>query len=344
MTTSGLGLEEAISDGLELCGSEAMQSVRDVIAKVAGTHVTVLVLGESGVGKELVARALHHAPPRAGHPFLKVNCAALPEDLLESELFGHEQGAFTGAYRAKPGKFELAQGGTIFLDEIGEVPLRLQAKLLHVLQDGEFTRVGGERVTRSDVRVVAATNRDLEAAVRMGEFREDLYYRLDVITIRVPPLRDRPGEIPVLAEHFLRRFNAEYERSVTLSDAILRAFTNYAWPGNIRELENAVKRLVVLGGALWTGQDDVAGAGISTLASAMALVAAPPTGQTSLKTIAREAAREAESVVIRAALEHAKWNRTKAAPLLRISYRTLLNKITAYGLARRSPGDELFVA
>ena len=337
---------DAISDRLELCRSEAMQSVRDVIAKVAGANVTVLLHGESGVGKELVAHALHRAPPRASHPFLKVNCAALPEDLLESELFGHEKGAFTGAYRGKPGKFELAQHGTIFLDEIGEIPLRLQAKLLHILQDGEFARVGGEQMIHSDVRVIAATNRNLEAAIRAGSFREDLYYRLNVIAIRIPPLRDRLGEIAVLADHFLRRFNAEYGRSVAMSAATLRMFTDYAWPGNVRELENAVKRMVVLGSAV--ARVEVVTdpeAGIIAPAPAMALVSVPPTGPTSLKAIAREAARDAEVVLIRAALDRVKWNRTKAARLLQISYRTLLYKIGGYGLARLPSGDtELFVA
>jgi transcriptional regulator with GAF, ATPase, and Fis domain len=321
-----------------------MQSVRDVVAKVAGANITVLLLGESGVGKELVAHALHHVPPRASHPFLKVNCAALPEDLLESELFGHERGAFTGAYRGKPGKFELAQHGTIFLDEIGEIPLRLQAKLLHILQDGEFARVGGQRILQSDVRVIAATNRDLEAAVRAGRFREDLYYRLNVIVIRIPPLRDRPGEIPVLADHFLRQFNMEYGRSTVMSAETRRAFTDYAWPGNIRELENAVRRMVVLGSAP-ARPEPVMDAEAGLTVPARASFSSPPTGPMSLKTIAREAAREAEVAVIMAALDRVKWNRTKAARLLRVSYRTLLYKIGGYGLARLPAGDtERFVA
>jgi two-component system response regulator AtoC len=279
-----------------------MRSVRDVIARVAGDNVTVLLLGETGVGKELVAHALHRASPRASHPFLRVNCAALPADLLESELFGHQKGAFTGACRTKPGKFELARRGTIFLDEIGEVPLRLQAKLLHVLQDGEFARVGGESIIQSDVRVIAATNRDLEAVIGAGQFRDDLYYRLNVIAIRVPPLRDRPDEIPVLADHFLRRFNAEYGRSVAMSAATLRTLTDYAWPGNVRELENAVRRMVVLGSA-------------------------------------REATRDVECVVIRTTLDRVNWNRAKAARLLQINYRTLLNRIGEYGLAGLPSGN-----
>ena len=340
-------MREAVSDRLELCQSEALRSVRDVIAKVACANVTVLLLGESGVAKEHGAHAIPRAPGRARHPFLKVNCAALPEDLLESELFGHEKGAFTGAYREKPGKFELAGQGTIFLDEIGEIPLRLQAKLLHILQDGGSARVGGERIIHTDARVIAATNQDLEAAIRAGRFREDLYYRLNVIAIRVPPLRDRAGEIPILADHFLQRFNTEYGRSVEMSAATLRTFADHVWPGNIRELENAVRRLVVLGSDGLARREAVAdaAAGITAPAYAMALASVPATGPTGLKTIAREAAREVESVMIRAALDRVQWNRRKAARLLQISYRTLLNKIGGYGLARLPAGDaELFVA
>src|SRR3989454_8278213 len=236
-------------DGLEMCASSAMQEVRQLISKVASTTATVLLRGESGVGKEVVAHAIHQVSSRANKSFVKVNCAALPGELLESELFGHEKGAFTGAYRQKPGRFELAHQGTLMLDEIGEMPLRLQAKLLHVLQDGEFSRVGGEKVIGTDTRLIAATNRDLEASMRAHQFREDLYYRLNVIEIRIPPLRERRDEIPVLADHFLKKFNAQYGRSVEIPGETLRAFLDYEWPGNIRELENAVKRVVVLGSA-----------------------------------------------------------------------------------------------
>src|SRR5690242_4994776 len=187
-----------------------MRAVREMIGKVAATDAAVLLTGESGVGKEVVARAIHRASPRAARQFLKVNCAALPAELLESELFGHERGAFTGADRDRPGKFEQARHGTILLDEIGEVPLRLQAKLLHVLQDGEFTRVGGARIVENDVRVLAATNRDLEAEIQAGRFREDLYYRLNVIAIQIPPLRERRDEIPALIDHFLEKANTEF--------------------------------------------------------------------------------------------------------------------------------------
>jgi two-component system response regulator AtoC len=269
-----------------------------------------------------------------------VNCAALPEDLLESELFGHEKGAFTGADRRKPGKFELARHGTIFLDEIGEIPLRLQAKLLHILQDGEFARVGGEKIIQSDVRVVAATNRDLERAILAGKFREDLYYRLHVIAIRIPPLRERHEEIPVLVDHFLRRFNTEAGRSVAISAATLRTFREYPWPGNIRELENTVKRIVIVGGSRYVLPAMVSNAGAATITPAsssgasMAQPAADTTVPAGLKTIAREAARAAERVVIKVVLDRVGWNRARAARLLQISYRALLYKIVDYGLTK----------
>src|SRR3989442_10819937 len=240
---------------LTLCSSGKMQPIRDLVGKVAATNTTVLLRGESGVGKEVVARAIHKASPRAAKQFLKVNCAALPSELLESELFGHEKGAFTGAYRQKPGKFEAAHQGTLLLDEIGEMPLRLQAKLLHVLQDGEFSRVGGEKIIDTDVRLIAATNPDLEASMRAHQFREDLYYRLNVIEIRIPPLRERRNEIPGLVDFFLKTFNAQYGRSVDIPSETLRVFVDYHWPGNIRELENAVRRIKVLGSALSVHQE-----------------------------------------------------------------------------------------
>src|SRR5438445_3785377 len=246
---------------MALCTSSKMQPIRDLISKVASTNTTVLLRGESGTGKEVVARAMHKASPRAVRQFLKVNCAALPSELLESELFGHEKGAFTGAYRQKPGKFEAADQGTLLLDEIGEMPLRLQAKLLHVLQDGEFSRVGGEKIIGTDVRLIASTNRDLESAIRAHQFREDLYYRLNVIEIRIPPLRDRREEIAGLVDHFLTRFNSQYGRKVEIPPDTMRVFIEHHWPGNIRELENAVKRIVVLGSARPVHQEIAANLG-----------------------------------------------------------------------------------
>jgi two-component system, NtrC family, response regulator AtoC len=321
---------------LGLCNSSKMQPIRDLVSKVAVTNTTVLLRGESGVGKEIVARAIHTASPRAGRQFLKVNCAALPGELLESELFGHEKGAFTGAYRQKPGKFESADQGTLLLDEIGEMPLRLQAKLLHVLQDGEFSRVGGEKIIDTDVRLIAATNRDLEASMRAHQFREDLYYRLNVIEIRVPPLRERREEIPVLVDHFIRKFNAQYGRTVDVPAETLRAFVEYQWPGNIRELENAVKRIVVLGSARPVHIEivnNLNGARTAGSASVVALEARPNAdAPISLKDIARQAARDAERVAIKEVLDRVHWNRAKAARLLQISYKALLYKIVQCGL------------
>ena len=321
---------------LGLCGSGKMQPIRDLVSKVAVTNTTVLLRGESGVGKEVVARAIHKASPRSARQFLKVNCAALPGELLESELFGHEKGAFTGAYRQKPGKFEAADQGTLLLDEIGEMPLRLQAKLLHVLQDGEFSRVGGEKIIDTDVRLIAATNRDLEASMRMHQFREDLYYRLNVIEIRIPPLRERREEIPVLVDHFLRAFNTQYGRTVDVPAETLRAFVEYQWPGNIRELENAVKRIVVLGSSRPVHVEIVGNLNSARLGGRPGVVALEPRpnpdAPISLKDIARQAARDAERVAIKEVLDRVHWNRAKAARLLQISYKALLYKIVQCGL------------
>jgi DNA-binding NtrC family response regulator len=236
-------------DGAQPCwgnGAE-MRRVLTMVERVADSDVNVLVTGESGVGKEVIAQELHRRSPRRTRPFVKVNCAALPADLLESELFGHERGAFTGAQTTRVGKFEFANGGTIMLDEIGEMPLALQAKLLHVLQDRHFTRLGSNRPVETDVRVVAATNRDLEQMIRAGQFREDLYYRLQVIELRVPPLRERRDEIIPLVEFFLLRYAARYRRPAVRPSARLRdALQAYPWPGNVRELENVIKRFVIL--------------------------------------------------------------------------------------------------
>ena len=323
---------------MALCTSSKMQPIRELVAKVATTNTTVLLRGESGTGKEIVARAIHKASPRAAKQFLKVNCAALPGELLESELFGHEKGAFTGAYRQKPGKFEAADGGTLMLDEIGEVPMRLQAKLLHVLQDGEFSRVGGERIIGSDVRLIAATNRDLEASMRSHQFREDLYYRLNVIEIRVPPLRERREEIPGLIDHFLKKFNAQYGRAIDVPSETVRVLVDYHWPGNIRELENAVKRIVVLGSARPVHLEIAGniGKGSRPTPAGTSGVAAVPVvssdAMISLKEIARQAARDAERVAIKEVLDRVHWNRAKASRLLQISYKALLYKIVQCGL------------
>src|SRR5881409_486807 len=329
--------EQAMIEPLmALCTSSKMQPIRDLISKVASTNTTVLLRGESGTGKEVLARAIHKASPRAGKQFLKVNCAALPGELLESELFGHEKGAFTGAYRQKPGKFEAAHQGTLLLDEIGEMPLRLQAKLLHVLQDGEFSRVGGEKIIDTDVRLIAATNRDLEASMRAHQFREDLYYRLNVIEIRIPPLRERREEVPGLVDFFLKKFNAQYGRAVDIPAETMRVFVDYHWPGNIRELENAVKRVVVLGTARPVHVEMISNLNrgprmLTPGAPAMATIVSPD-APISLKDIARQAAREAERVAIKEVLDRVHWNRAKAARLLQISYKALLYKIVQCGL------------
>lgn len=309
----------------------AMKRVRALLDQVAPVNVTVLIQGESGVGKEVVARALHDASPRYGQAFIKVNCAALPEDLLESELFGYERGAFTGAVSRKPGKFEVADHGTIFLDEIGEMSPGLQAKLLQVLQDATFSRLGGNREIHVDVRVLCATHRPLVQMVAAGTFREDLYHRLNVVDIQVPPLRERREEIPLLVQTFLHRFALRYRKPLCEpSPALLRALDRYEFPGNIRELENMIKRVIVLGseqpvlGEL-TGVQR-ARRGPSRLAGLIETLAASA-GDVPLKEVGRLAALEAEKETIESILARTQWNRKKAAGLLGVSYKTLLQKI-----------------
>jgi two-component system response regulator AtoC len=322
-----------------LASTPAMRAVQEIINGVADTNTTVLIRGESGVGKELVARAIHAASPRHAHPFVKVNCAALPAELLESELFGHEKGAFTGAYRRKLGKFEFANKGTLFLDEIGELPHPLQAKLLHVLQDQEFSRVGGRELIRVDTRILASTNRNLEVALAAGQFREDLYYRLNVVEIRVPPLRERREEIPILVEVFLEEFQRQYGRKVELSPETMRCFTEYPWPGNVRELENLVKRLVVLGNVGKIQEELLSGLrnndGNGSKGAGADENPNPPAQldfSVGLRELGRRAARAAERRVIEEVLEQVRWNRSEAARVLKISYKTLLTRITECGL------------
>jgi two-component system, NtrC family, response regulator AtoC len=311
-------------------GHPRMRAIRSIIESIADTDTTVLIRGESGVGKDLVARAVHAASTRRTGPFVKVNCAAIPQGLLESELLGHEKGAFTGAHRRKPGQFEYANKGTIYLDEIAELPLGLQAKLLHVLQDFRFSRVGGHGLIDVDTRVIAATNRDLEEAMRHGQFREDLYYRLNVVEIRVPPLRERREEIPILASYFLAKFNAQYGRQKTLQPGTIARLKEYPWSGNVRELENAIRRLVVLTNGEQT---------IEALADRRRSgdVEAPqPIVTQSLREIARRGAREAERKALAEVLERVRWNRAEASRILKVSYKTLLNKICECGLTAPS--------
>jgi len=309
-----------------------MQAVRKLVEYVGHTDATVLIRGESGVGKDLVARAIHAASARRTGPFIKVNCAAIPAGLLESELFGHEKGAYTGAHRRQLGHFEYANKGTIYLDEIGELPLILQAKLLHVLQDFSFSRVGGHGLIDVDARVVAATNRDLDDAMKRGEFRKDLYYRLNVVEIRVPPLRERPEEIPELAAWFLAKFNVQYGRQKQLLPETMTRLRRYAWPGNVRELENVIRRLVLL------TDDEEAMAPLVARGSYAHAPAQRPIGAESLREIAGRARRQAERQALTEVLERVAWNRAKASRILGVTYRTLLNKITACGLTPPSRG------
>src|SRR5881296_129633 len=275
-----------------LDGSAGMRAIRAMVESIADTDATVLLRGESGVGKDLVAHAIHAASRRCNGPFIKVNCAAIPSELLESELFGHEKGAFTGAHRRKPGQFEYANKGTIYLDEIAELPLALQAKLLHVLQDFRFNRVGGHEPLEVDMRVIAATNRNLEEAMAGGEFREDFYYRLNVVEIKVPPLRERRAEIPRLAAWFLAKFNAQYGRSKQLSPETVARLTEHTWSGNVRELENAIRRLVVL-----TDSEQTIDALMTGRRNGHPEPPRPLVTE-SLREIARRGAREAERKVL----------------------------------------------
>jgi two-component system response regulator AtoC len=313
--------------------SAGMRAVETMVDAAAASDATVLIFGESGVGKELVARVIHQKSPRRHHAFVKVNCAALPMDLLESELFGHERGAFTGAYRRKPGKFELANGGSIFLDEIGELPLPLQAKLLHVLQDHEFSRLGSRQDVCVDIRVIVATNRDLARLVDHGRFREDLYYRLNVVTIDVPPLRERPEEIPILVDVFLDRYARQYLRPRSIiTPATMQLFRAYSWPGNVRELEHTIKRIVLLGSQDWLVEDLSHDVSLPPITSVVGTPGAPAAEAPSLTAIARAAALQAERRALKQVLDRVHWNRRQAARLLRVSYRTLRRKIEQCGL------------
>lgn len=332
-------LRAAVSDPLAdtVWKSEAMRQIRGVIDQISDTDVTVLIEGESGVGKEVVARAVHASSSRSGGPFVKVNCAALPEDLLESELFGYEKGAFTGANCRKPGRFEVADKGTIFLDEISEMSPALQAKMLQVLQDRVFTRLGGHSEIRVDVQIVSTTNRPLIGMVAQNQFREDLYFRLNVVNVSVPPLRDRLEEIPDLVGAFLRRSSIQYGKvQPELSAELLRAFHRYPFPGNVRELENMIKRIVVLESensildeiARHEAGEERRRTGLQTLLEEIEQTA----GDVPLREVGRRVALQAEREAIERVLRHTGWNRKQAAKLLNVSYKTLLQKIRECGL------------
>jgi len=353
--------------------SEKMRNIATVIEQVADSDVTVLIRGESGVGKELVSRAIHQRSTRKNRPFVKVNCAALPAELLESELFGHERGAFTGAATTRIGKFEQADGGTLFMDEIGEMKPALQAKLLHVLQDAEFTKLGSNKRVTVDVRVVAATNRDLEKMMLSGDFREDLYYRLKVIELTVPALNERRDEIPTLTDFFVARYSRKYNRPLKpISEQLRQMFLIYDWPGNIRELENMIKRVVILQDEHLVIREIERNmqrvAAVAAAAPAYAGIAAPAAigagpgapiayapppplpavdpgepvedtepvdeGGGSLASVAKAAAMKAERAAIEQTLRQVHWNRRKAAQILGVSYKTLLNKIKECGISR----------
>ena len=316
--------------------SEPMHAVYDVIEKVADTPSTVLITGESGTGKELIARALHENSPRRKKPFVSVNCAAIPPDLLESELFGYEKGAFTGAVTSKPGRFELAHGGTLFLDEIAEIPVSMQVKLLRALQEQQFERVGGIKTISVDSRLVAATNRDLKARLADGRFREDLYYRLNVVHVHLPPLRERPSDIPLLIDHFVRKFNEKLDRSVTgFEDAAMKQLLGYAWPGNIRELENVVERCMIFAKDGEVGAQhlptEIGDSQTELEPKLLAGIDATP-GETGLKEAVREATLKLEREFIGRALDQTGGNVTHTARLLKISRKSLQNKMKELGL------------
>jgi len=335
-------LVEVLADGSTfVASSPAMRKLRALVGEVAATDIPVLCTGESGTGKEVIARLLHLLSRRNHHPFLKVNCAALPGELLESELFGYEQGAFTGAVRPKPGKFELCNKGTILLDELAEMPPQLQAKLLHVLQDGEFTRLGGRARIKTDVRVVAATNVDIFAALASNRLREDLYYRLSAILLEVPPLRERREEIPALLRHFLVKYGGKAGLPSRRPSAAMMDFAVlYDWPGNVREMENFAKRYLALG-------ERALADGNGSYAWQRTIHAVSPTGEEdrnrfpNLKAHINGVKQDAESTIIRRTLEQTNWNRKEAARILQVSYKTLLGKLRDYALDEPQAGNTI---
>jgi DNA-binding NtrC family response regulator len=320
-----------VEQGNILTSNPQMLRIIDIARHVASTDVPVLILGESGVGKEVVASFIHDQSNRSDGPFVKVNCAALPHELLESELFGYERGAFTGAIRDKIGKFEQADKGTLLLDEIGEMSPHLQAKLLHVLQDAEFSRLGGKKTVKVNVRVLAATNKKLKEAVLKGEFRNDLYFRLNVIKLEVPPLRERREDIPMLCNHFLEKYRERYQSPVQqFPKDLMEAFLRFDWPGNVRQLENVVKRYLILPDA------DITSELRGATSEGMPV---PAQANMSLKEVAGHAAELAEKEVVLRVLEETGWNRKESARRLRISYKALRNKLKRWQLVREKPAE-----
>jgi two-component system response regulator AtoC len=331
-------------DGQEfLTTNLRMLRLGSIVRRVAFTDVPILILGESGVGKEVMARFAHRHSGRENKPFVKVNCAALPHELLESELFGYERGAFTGAHTDKIGKFEQAHTGTLLLDEIGEMSAHLQSKLLHVLQDGTFTRLGGRKTTKVDVRIIAATNIKLEEAIAKGKFREDLYYRLNVVRIDLPPLRERIEDIGRLCDHFIAMYREKYRSPITeIPGSLMQTFAKYRWPGNIRQLENVVKRYLLLGNS-----EEIASELSIDRAQIPDKISTDAGSNASLLTVGAAAADQAERRLVQQVLEETKGNRKKAAQRLNISYKALLNKIkrwSADGLDRNAQANAANVA
>ena len=347
VTNSVSSLVQAIGEippeAIVFGNSEAMQSLRDRLSKVAGANVPVLIHGESGTGKDIIARMVHALSPWKSGPFVKVNCPAIPGTLLESELFGYERGAFTGAYGSKPGRVEMAHRGTLFLDEISELDMSLQSKLLQLLQDGQFCRIGAQADKKVEVRIVCATNRRLEEEIENGTFRQDLFYRINVVNLYMPPLRERRGDIEALANYFLEYYNRKYNcKARPLSPELMEVLQKYHWPGNIRELENLLKRYVIL------GSEDVISADLQPREADLLTPEINLDGPISLKKLTRQATRALERKIILKVLHNHHWNRKQAARTLNISYRALLYKIRDAGLppnrARRTEDAKSQVA
>ncbi len=309
--------------------SKAFQEVLKMVKQVAPTDATVLITGESGTGKEVIANAIHLNSRRAKNPIVKVHCAALPETLLESELFGHEKGAFTGAVSRKRGRFELADSGTIFLDEIGEISQSVQVKLLRVLQEHEFERVGGEETIKVDIRVITATNRDLKQLVEEGKFREDLYYRLNIINIHIPPLRERKEDIPLLIDYFLKFYNKKHNKNIQgIKEDALIILQNYRWPGNVRELQNLIENLVILCNKKMITED--------ILPKYLKVEGGALTERSEFKIQIGATLEEIEKEAILSTLNYTNWNKSKAAKILNIGRKTLLRKLEEYGYKNQS--------
>ncbi|MFB3916884.1 MAG: sigma-54 interaction domain-containing protein [Terriglobales bacterium] len=316
--------------------SEIMRLVRHKIEKLAGSNVPVLIQGESGTGKEIIAKLIHCFSPWETGPFVKVNCPAIPATLLESELFGYERGAFTGAYGTKPGRVELAHRGTLFLDEIAELDPALQAKLLQLLQDGQFCRIGAQEDKRVEVRMICATNRELHDEIEAGNFRQDLFYRINVLNVQLPPLRQRREDIPDLVNYFRDTYNEKYNcQAQAVSPQVMEKLQHYEWPGNIRELENVIKRYVIL------GSEEMIPGELLRSEARQYTPEIPAGGSISLKKVTREAVRELERVVILRSLKANNWNRRRVARALDISYRALLYKIRDAGLSSNRSGGRI---